>query len=206
MHIDIAELSNKAPFALIQNMYEEQEVKEIFLELEYLRSRPAIWKDPEDSGSAKGHEGALLKKNKALFLNTLYSDTNASSILTNNLKLYTSNTILTTLTQAHSWFNYVFLNSEFTTLLSYYEDSDYYEAHTDKSVMTSLTWFYKEPKRFEGGNLILNKEAEIECNSNMTIIFPSTVLHEVTKISMKAPYENQNMGRFTITNFISTVM
>lgn len=205
MHIDITELSNKAPFAVIQNVYTENELSEILLELDYLISRPGIWKNPSDSGSAIDHEGNKLKKNKAIFLNLLYSDTNASAILTNNMKFCSNDQVLTGLLQSHAWFEYVLHNSEYTTLLSYYEESDYYEAHRDKSVLTALTWVYKEPKSFEGGNLILNNEATIECTNNMTVLFPSVVLHEVTPVVMKSHASDRGMGRFTITNFIDTV-
>ena len=43
-----------------------------------------------------------------------------------------------------------------TSIISYYEDNDYYEPHHDKFMWTSLTWFYREPKKFTGGKFSIN--------------------------------------------------
>ena len=49
-----------------------------------------------------------------------------------------------------------------------YKNYDYYKSHVDNSYSTALTWFYKEPKQFEGGNILFsdyNIEIPIENNS-----------------------------------------
>lgn len=203
MHHTISSLPDGSPFALIQNMYSESEHKEIMAELRYLYSRKNLWLDPEDSGTAKDTStNENLKNNKCIWLNQIYKTLDASAILTYNMKLYKSG-FAKTLASEHPWFKYLIYNSEFTTLLSYYENSEYYKAHRDRSVLTTLTWFYEEPKKFEGGNLILEENATVECINNAMLIIPSTTLHEVTPIILSENDLNQGLGRYTITTFVS---
>lgn len=203
MHIDIAELSNKAPFALIQNLYSEEELSSIFAELDYLQTRKGLWLDPDKSGSAKHLETEeLLKKNKCIWLNHIYKNNEASAVLTSNMKLYSSGAAKQ-LAESHYMFEYLIHNSQFSTLLSYYEDSDSYKAHRDQSVLTTLTWFYKEPKVFQGGDMVLNSEATVECLNSLMLIIPSTVLHEVTPIILPSEYQDQGFGRYTVTTFVT---
>lgn len=198
----IKELSNKTPFVLVQNVFDENELDSIHKELDFLHSRESLWLEPEDSGAARDFDNAPLKKNKGIWVNSIYANPEASSILTNNMKLYNSG-VAQQIAMEHSWFEYFIHNAEFTTLLSYYEDSDHYKAHRDHAVLTTLTWIYKEPKKFQGGDLILNDEATIACTNNVTLILPSTCMHEVTPILLEEEARGQGLGRYTITTFIS---
>jgi len=198
----IKELSNKTPFVLVQNVFDENELDSIHKELDFLQSRENLWLDPKDSGAAKDLENMPLKKNKGIWVNSIYANPEASAILTNNMKLYNSG-VAQQIAMEHSWFEYFLHNAEFTTLLSYYEDSDHYKPHRDHAVLTTLTWLYKEPKKFEGGDLILNDEATVACTNNMTLIIPSTCMHEVTPILLEEEARGQGLGRYTITTFIS---
>lgn len=198
----IKELSNKTPFVLVQNVFDENELDSIHKELDFLQSRENLWLEPKDSGAAKDLENMLLKKNKGIWVNSIYANPEASAILTNNMKLYNSG-VAQQIAMEHSWFEYFLHNAEFTTLLSYYEDSDHYKPHRDHAVLTTLTWLYKEPKKFEGGELILNDEATVACTNNMTLIIPSTCMHEVTPILLEEEARGQGLGRYTITTFIS---
>ena len=62
------------------------------------------------------------------------------------------------------------------TLISYYEDSEYYKPHEDIFNFAKLTWFFKEPKKFEGGDLVFTEFGEIvKCENNKCIVFPSAL-------------------------------
>jgi predicted 2-oxoglutarate/Fe(II)-dependent dioxygenase YbiX len=90
-----------------------------------------------------------------------------------------------------------------STLISYYENSGYYKSHKDTAVVTALTWFFKEPKMFEGGDLIFTKtEEEIKVSNNTVIIFPSHFAHEVTAIKMDGEPFSGNV-RYCMSQFIS---
>ena len=108
-----------------------------------------------------------------------------------------------------SWFFQTFpsMTNRDYSFVSYYEDGDYYEMHQDHAIMTCLTWFFKEPRRFEGGDLEIdlpnNSKYRIPLRNNTCVIFPSPIKHAVTPIKMDAKYKGKQMGRFTLTQFIS---
>lgn len=91
-------------------------------------------------------------------------------------------------------------------LISYYENNDYYHAHIDTSRMTSLFWYYREPKSYKGGNLRFHHEEEaepemmIESKKNCLVMFPSIYFHSVEKIEM---INDSKDGRFTVSTFFN---
>ena len=90
-----------------------------------------------------------------------------------------------------------------TTLISYYENTDFYKPHRDSAALTALTWFFEEPKCFEGGVFSFPKyNINIEADNETTIIFPSNILHAVSNIEMKKEYLGKNKGRYCMTQFI----
>ncbi len=75
------------------------------------------------------------------------------------------------------------------TQLSAYGDKDHYDFHVDvvhNSPLTLIIFLFKEPKVFEGGNIMLKGDdgfiKTIEIKNNMGLIFPSLTLHGVTEI------------------------
>ena len=65
----------------------------------------------------------------------------------------------------------------------------------------SFLWFFKEPKKFTGGNLILKDfDLEIEVKNNMVIYMPSIYVHEVTPIVMDE--KDRGYGRYSMSQFL----
>jgi hypothetical protein len=78
-----------------------------------------------------------------------------------------------------------------------YPQGGKYHPHRDqfgsvKRILTAVIYLHKEPKRFQGGDLLLHDEPEDESKNagwftryipaaNSAILFPSTCLHEVTQ-------------------------
>jgi len=92
-------------------------------------------------------------------------------------------------------------------LVSYYEDNDYYKPHHDTFSFTCLIWMVREPRKFTGGDFILNEpDIEIKLKNNRMVLFPCSYLHEVTPINFteKVP-EEMGWGRFTLTHFYYAV-
>ncbi len=90
-------------------------------------------------------------------------------------------------------------------LISYYESNDYYDAHFDSFSWTHLVWFYKEPKKFDGGEFVLDEPGvTVKCKHNRAILFPCPYLHRVTPIKMKEEGLPFGHGRWTITHFYYT--
>jgi len=89
-----------------------------------------------------------------------------------------------------------------STLISYYEDTQYYKPHADLAKYSVLIWVFKEPKKFTGGDLILTDlDLKIECKNNRMVLFPGMCLHEVTEIKMKKGKNKLGDGRWCIVHF-----
>lgn len=187
------------PHLLLENVFDSNSLDLIWNELNFLTPK---LKGPEITGSAKDENREILKLNKGLFLNSLYTHPGISDIvrLTENV-IFNTNVINQ---WKLKWTKQLYENTNWNcTLLSYYENSDYYKPHFDVSVFTSLFWFWKTPKKFLGGNLTLNNyNYVVECRNNCGIIFLSSEIHSVDSISMNVQDLNSNSGRYCVTNFI----
>ena len=89
-------------------------------------------------------------------------------------------------------------------MVSYYENSDYYKSHRDDAIVTVLNYFFKEPKRFEGGEIIFTDyDLKFQVTNEITIIFPSNIKHEVSEIYLDKKYEGKGLGRFCMNQFLT---
>ena len=189
------------PYIRVFDFYSEEELKLIWEELEFVLN-DRILNSPENTGSAKNN-GVILKQNKGIFLDYLYVDRNTSNILTINRKFFIS--LSDILSKSNHW---IFKNSLSdvnwdNTLISYYENSDYYKKHYDVSAYTCLTWFFKKPKKFEGGDLFFpDFNLKIEVEDNSLIFFPSIINHEVSEVKMNPEDVGKKLGRVCMTQFM----
>ena len=185
--------------AIIKDFYDERELGLIWKELDYLNSKGKFL-PPEKTGAARDAKGNIIKSSKGLFLDEYYTNRNFSNVLTANRKIWTATEKL-----AKENINFRYLKScnSDATLVNYYEDGDYYQRHTDTAVYTVLSYFYKEPKKFSGGNLkLLDYDIEVEVKSNMVIYMPSILWHEVTSIVMEQEFLNKGYGRYCMAQFL----
>lgn len=192
------------PYVIIENTYSKEELDLIWQELNFLcnENNFLLPDDPNLESATKG--SSTLKNNKSLWLDTFYSKRSSSNILNLNRIIFNQ---YPNIFQNHpSWIFSNFDCNKDTTLLSYYEDGGYYKNHKDNSFFTALTWFYSEPKKFSGGDFQLSfqdKIFEFEVKNNQTLIFPSIIPHEVSKVEMIEKYQNKKMGRFCMTQFLT---
>lgn len=192
------------PYIEIENIYNDEELSLIWEELNFLCYSNKL-KDPKDTGSAlqyseKGKK-IILKKNKAILLEEIYKNREISNLLTVNRKIFTH--LIKIFQNSNSWFYKNFESNEDFTLISYYENGDYYKPHKDKCLVTMLTWFFKEPKQFEGGDLIFpDYDKRVEIKNNYTVIFPGMIRHSVEEILMSENNLNKKMGRFCMSQFL----
>ena len=91
------------------------------------------------------------------------------------------------------------------TKVRYYHNGEYYEPHTDRSIQfLGFTYFYKEPKKFTGGELYFPKyDYEFDCENNSLIMFPGWVEHGVTEVKIQDSDYYDGQGRYAITSFFS---
>ena len=69
-------------------------------------------------------------------------------------------------------------------------------------MFTQCTYFVKEPKIFDGGDLIFKDiNTKVNLKQNRSVIFPSCFEHQSTPIKFNNQTNEIGMGKFTITHF-----
>jgi Rps23 Pro-64 3,4-dihydroxylase Tpa1-like proline 4-hydroxylase len=196
---------NDVPIVIMDDYYDNTSCQKIWQELCWLNNDSKL-PGPKDSGSAFkiiDGEKVFLKKNKAVILDEVFQKREFSNILKENRKIFNELELIAALKSVGSIYRYIELSNRDSTLVSYYENEDYYDFHYDRAVLTLITWFYQEPKKFTGGGLIFADNTCIECKYNRTIIFPSFLDHKVETIKISEEDIGKNLGRFSITQFIT---
>ena len=198
----ITNYENPFPFITIENTFTPDELNSIWDEIKFLYYSKKF-NPPEKTGSAYDTvdgEKVYKKNNSGLWISDIYKEFDFSNIYKFGRKLIENKEEI--YNNHPSWFfKNIYFNQD-NTLLSYYENGNYYHSHTDKAFLTCLTWIFKQPKKFEGGNLTFTDyDITIEVNTNCTVIFPSCIKHEVSKISMKKEDLDDLNGRICITQF-----
>jgi len=193
------------PHMIIDNFYNEEELELIWEELKFY-TKPGKLLEAKDYGGVVGYTNA-----KALMLDSVYrnySDNDGvnyrilSNILTVNRKLFASG-ILDTFATIHECCSIANQSNSDTTKIRYYHDGEGYDPHTDKGFQfLAFSYFYKEPKKFTGGQLYFPKyNYEIPCDNNSMIIFPGWVEHGVREVSIENSDYYDGWGRYAITSF-----
>lgn len=192
---------DKYKVIILDNFYEQHEYDAILNECLFLSKRNKL-KLPEEIGSAAQNE-ILLKKNSGVWLDSVYSDRNISDILFFNRKIFNPN-IVNELINVDIIYRAISQTTKEDTLLSYYENDDYYDSHFDGSVITTISWFNKEPKNFTGGNLVFESDEKltVEYKNNRVVVFPSFLYHKVTPTKMNTDKIGLGFGRFSLSHFI----
>lgn len=190
---------------VIDNTYNDEQVRLIKKELIYF-NEPHRMSGPDITNSAMV-QGVYLKKNTGVFLDKVFQDYKHSDIISNALNTFRGDTFIDEVVKHNSIFRLIKYLRGMTTLISYYENSDYYKPHKDNAVFTIVTYFFNEPKKFSGGDIVLysdnnDKKVNIEIKNNRSVVFPSCTDHEVTPIKLES--NNHGDGRYSISHFIFT--
>ena len=196
----ISHLDLGFPLVVVDDFYSKEQVRLIWEELDFLCYKDKL-RDPNQIRGATS-KGKIINKRSGIFLHHCYSDPVVSNILKVNQKVLKFKEDL--FHKHESWFFKNYILDQGKTLISYYENSDYYSLHTDTFVVTVLTWFFKEPKRFTGGELGLyadNQLSTIKLLNNRMVAFPSCIKHQVSELKMQEEYLGKKLGRFCMTQF-----
>ena len=196
--MNIIHKRDSLPFIIIENTFDSDELRSIYSELDYLQTK---LQGPDNTSSAVDNNGVPLKKNTGIFLNTVYQDLTFSNIHNVTKKLFTRD-MLNIYGRCHPTYNVINSpNLVYNTLISYYENLHYYKPHVDLSVMSMVSWFFKEPKNFTGGDFYFpDYDIVIPVRNNVTVIFFSCFKHAVSEIKM-LDSSIPGSGRFTVSQF-----
>ena len=193
------------PYILIDDFYDQSELDRIWEELDYLCNPKRMGRSSIERGAATNllNDGTreLIKNAWDMFLDNFFTSRDSSNILEVNRKLVNQEIYKN---HPHWLFNHLDALNEDTTQILYYENNDEYKPHRDLARLTGITWFYREPKKFTGGNLRFPKfDVEIECKHNRVIVFPGSIYHGVDKVSMEEKDMGKKLGRFAMSQFLS---
>jgi|TARA_B100000035_G_C20810035_1_gene469473 hypothetical protein len=190
---------NGAPVAWSDNFILEEEIDSIYDECNKIRKLGLL---TDQTGGAINADKSLMKSNKGVFFEELYKNYYLSETLKIYLEKIHQESFRKKMEQVHPYFRTLQMSRNTCTLLSYYEASDYYKGHIDTSFITVLFWFYKDPKVFSGGDLIIENELTIECKRGRILFMPGWLTHEVTPVSMSKENQGKGLGRYSISQFI----
>ncbi len=145
------------PHLIVENFYNEEELSLIWEELNF-------YTKPGKLLPALNYGGVVDKTNSsALFLDAVYRNGNEdkdkpdysklSNILTVTRKIFKSD-IIDVMSQSDISCRTFTRNNSDATKVRYYHNGEYYKPHTDASCLFLVfTYFYREPKKFTGGEL-----------------------------------------------------
>ncbi len=200
--IDVVNNNDKYPYIIIDNWYTKSEDKAVWKELEFYNSLPKHIIDRAENTAVAIKGGKSLGKSYRWYLDFLYTkDGRYQSAILNCLYKASSPELLYHTKDLDPYHNMLKSSSKIRSLVSYYEDKDYYDEHFDTYHWTLLIWYFKEPKKFKGGDFCFTvPKSNIECKHNRAVLFPSCYTHKITPIEMNNSEEEKN-GRYTITHF-----
>lgn len=185
--------TDPVPFCIVHNYYTPEELDLVWKELDFLQGKLL---EPEKTGTAVGPDGRPRKQNKGQFLDDAYGRRELSNILRVNRKIGTSEIISGLQSSGHWFYRYLNPSPQLSdrTLVSFYEDGDHYKPHTDAAAVTAISYHWREPKGFSGGELYFGN-FRIPIENNCLLVFPSCTEHEVKPVT--------GQGRYALTQFLT---
>ena len=184
------------PYMLIKNYFDDKDIESLLSELRFLTPK-MTYQEPKNMPDGT-------KQNNQINLDDFYVNRESSNILNTINKIYDDEELKKNLRDI-SWFyniwNYTNIDN---TFVAYYENTDYYKAHRDISIISIMYWIWEEPKSFTGGNIHLTDyDIEIPLERNQMMIIPSSTYHAVDPIKMiKQADKLSGKGRYCIVRFL----
>jgi len=201
MHsVDIKLFDIPFPHLVAKNLYDESELKLIWEELDFYTKDGKLF-------DAKDYGGIVDKTNsKAILLDEVYRKKyrNLSNILTVNRKMFDKKILEAFASIDDSCYIAKFVNWDITKV-RYYHNNSFYKPHIDRTFQfLGFSYFFREPKKFKGGELFFPKyDYSHKCENNSLIMMPGWVEHGVTKVTIHDSDYFDGYGRYAITSFFS---
>ena len=196
------ELVDPFPHLIIHEYYDSKELSLVWEELNFY-TKPGKLFNARDFGGT-------VTNSHAIALDELYGYEKGkyrsiSNILTLNRKLF-SPLIINRFSQIHDCCGIAkYCNWDFTKV-RYYHHRESYNPHTDHPFQfLAFSYFYREPKKFSGGEIYFPKyQYELTCENNSIIILPGWVEHGVREVSIEGSDYYDGFGRYCISNFFGS--
>jgi len=190
------------PYVVIDNWYTKKEEENIWKELDYFTNIEKMPRGENTIIARNVETNKPLGKHFRIYLEHMLTPTGQeNSYMFNCLYKQKDPQFHDILLKTSPIFRNFPTTNYSSVFCSYYEQDDHYDAHFDTDLFTCIVWFFREPKKFEGGDLYLTEtDSKIECKQNRMLIFPGYALHKVSPIKIKNNKKG-NFGRYTITHF-----
>tara|TARA_B100001287_G_scaffold260515_1_gene248675 strand:- start:122 stop:796 length:675 start_codon:yes stop_codon:yes gene_type:complete len=202
------------PHLIGHNYYNNEELELIWEELKFYTKPGKLLEARDFGGVVDGTNSHALEldsiyrdhsyKPKKSRCNDSINYRSISNILTVNRKLFTSG-ILDVFAKIHECCSIAPMTNFDITKVRYYHNGEKYKPHIDKGFQfLAFSYFYKEPKKFTGGELFFPRyNYELTCENNSIIIFPGWVKHGVKEVKIEDSNYYDGWGRYAITNFFT---
>lgn len=194
---------------VIDNFYSDSQLEDINKELCWM-TKPSIMTGPENLATATDEKGGMLSSKKGIFLEEVFKNWRHSSLISYPWENLNKKEVVENILSFNGLYKSLYRCNSRSHLLSYYENSDYYKPHFDVSFFTFLSYFHKEPKCFDGGEIRLSsydnsKFATVEIKNNRVVLISSSTLHEVLPIKSKNNTTNtlSGNGRYCCSVFLT---
>jgi len=205
--MELSLLKYPFPHAIVSDFYSENELSLIWKELDFLTSPDKFIKSGKELQTALNplDNSTYIANSYGITLDNIYPSRNISNILTIAQKIYEPSLIEKFASLDPLMGHIKYINRD-CTKIKYYEDGTYYLPHFDVSRFTSVTYLFKEPKKFSGGNLNFpDFDYTIEIKNNMMVLFVGSIMHESTLLSMEDKSHMSGNGKYCITKFMDLV-
>lgn len=193
MQFKIQAIKDPFPHVIIENFYNNDELKVIWDEIDKLFSSYQFLPATFGGSFDNNHLSCVLDK--------VYQNKEESNILRINRKAF-SKEILDAFVSLNPLLAHIYLCNKDITKLKYYQNYNHYNKHQDLYRFTILTYFYKEPKLFNGGNLHFDDfNYTIEIKNNMLVLFMGSIFHSSLPVQLEGK-DLSGMGKYTMAQFL----
>ena len=189
----------------IEDTFTEDQISAIWKELEFVTNPYAMttWQNTKEK---LGEDLEVEKRNNVFYPTRQYQNYLLISPMAAFAKQQLCNDYIFSFYESINPVHQLYRHQNFhNVFVSYYQDADKYDYHRDSCCYTTLTYLYKEPKSFTGGEITLkvnDVEETKEIKNNMSIIFPGVYQHKVSPIKMSNDFANYSTyGRYCISQF-----
>ena len=192
---------------VIDNFYTEDQLGYIYKELAFLTKPTIMIEDKDKLEAAKDLDGNYITTKSGVWVDSVFQDWKHSSLISFPMENFSKQDVYDKLLGHNPLYSLFYHCGARSHLLSYYENAGYYSKHVDAAVFTVLSYFYKEPKQFSGGDIVLhsidsNKKVTVEALPNRVVVIPGCTSHEVTTINMTSE-KLSGYGRYCCSIFLN---
>ena len=197
------------PFIIIDNWYNPDEEKAVWKELDFYSSIPKEQIDrSENTIVARNEDGSSKGKSFRFYPNKYYTNEGMyKSTIFNCMYKQRTPKFHKIISECMPYARSFLSSNSDNTIISYYEQSDYYDSHHDTFQWTCCIWMVREPRLFNCGDFEFSESGhKIELKNNRAVFFPSCFLHSVSPINFHIQPQEIGYGRYTITHFYNHVL